>query len=92
MAAVTVWSDFGAQENKICHCFYFFPFYLPLSGGTRCYDLHFWNVEAEVDFFFWNFIAFSMSQQMLAIWSVVTLPLLTPVFTCKGLGSCTAET
>ena len=29
MAAVTVRSDFGAQENKICHCFHFFPFYLP---------------------------------------------------------------
>ena len=26
MAAVTVHSDFGAQENKISHCFYFFPF------------------------------------------------------------------
>ena len=24
-----VHSDFGAQENKICHCFHFFPFYLP---------------------------------------------------------------
>ena len=29
MAAVTVCSDFGAQENKIGHCFHFFPFYLP---------------------------------------------------------------
>ena len=29
MAAVTVHSDFGAQENKICHCFHFVPFYLP---------------------------------------------------------------
>ena len=28
MAAVTICSDFGAQEKKICHCFYFFPFYL----------------------------------------------------------------
>ena len=28
MAAVTVHSDFGAQENKICHCFHFSPFYL----------------------------------------------------------------
>ena len=26
MAAVTVCSDFGAQENKICHCFHFFSF------------------------------------------------------------------
>ena len=26
---VTVCNDFGAQENKICHCFHFFPIYLP---------------------------------------------------------------
>ena len=26
---LTVHSDFGAQENKVCHCFYFFPTYLP---------------------------------------------------------------
>ena len=39
MAAVTVCSDFGAQEN--CHCFHSFPFYLPWSGGTRPHDLHF---------------------------------------------------
>ena len=25
VAAVTVHSDFGAQENKICHCFPLFP-------------------------------------------------------------------
>ena len=24
MAAITIYSDFGAQENKICHCFHFF--------------------------------------------------------------------
>jgi len=28
MAAVTVYSDFEAQENKICHSFHFFPFNL----------------------------------------------------------------
>ena len=28
-----VHSDFGAQDNKICHCFHFFPFYLPWSDG-----------------------------------------------------------
>ena len=22
-------SDFGAPENKVCHCFYYFPIYLP---------------------------------------------------------------
>ena len=29
MAAVTICSDFGAQESKVCHCFIFFPIYLP---------------------------------------------------------------
>ena len=27
MAAVTFCSDFGAQENKVCHCFHCFPVY-----------------------------------------------------------------
>ena len=29
MAAVTICSDFGAQENKVCHSFQYFPIYLP---------------------------------------------------------------
>ena len=29
MAAVTICSDFGAEENKVCHCFLCFPIYLP---------------------------------------------------------------
>ena len=28
MAAVTICSDFGAQENKVCHYFHCFPIYL----------------------------------------------------------------
>ena len=44
MAAITIHSDFGAQENKICHCFQFFPFYLPWSDGTEYHDLSFLNV------------------------------------------------
>ena len=31
MAAVTISSDLGVQEKKICHCFHFLPFYLPKS-------------------------------------------------------------
>ena len=43
MAAVTIGSDFGAPQNKICHCFYcfyFFPTYLP---WVRCQDFSFLN-------------------------------------------------
>ena len=45
MAAVTICSDFGVQENKVCHCFHCFSIYLPWSDGTRCHDLCFLNVE-----------------------------------------------
>ena len=41
MATVTICSDFGAQENKICHCFHSFPFCLPWSHGTGYHDLSF---------------------------------------------------
>ena len=45
IATVTSPSDFGAQENKVCHCFHFFPIYLPGSNGTCCHDLHFLNAD-----------------------------------------------
>ena len=28
-AVVTICSDFGAQENKVCHCYHCFSIYLP---------------------------------------------------------------
>ena len=31
MAAVTICSDFGAWENKICHCFHFPPIYFVMK-------------------------------------------------------------
>ena len=32
-------------QNKVCHCFHFFPIYLPWSDGTGCHYLIFLNVE-----------------------------------------------
>ena len=43
MAVVTICSDFGAQENKVCHCFHFFHIYSAWSDGTRCHDLSFFK-------------------------------------------------
>ena len=48
MATVTICSNFGAQENKVCH---WFPIYFPWSDGTRCHDLSFLNVEFLASFF-----------------------------------------
>ena len=41
MAVVTIHRDTGAQEEKICHCFYLLLSYLPWSNGARCHDLSF---------------------------------------------------
>ena len=38
-AALTICSDFGAQENKLSYCFHSFPIYLPWSNWTRHHRL-----------------------------------------------------
>ena len=50
MAEVTSWSDFGAQENKVCHCFHCFPIYLPWSNGTNSMILVFWTLRFKPTF------------------------------------------
>ena len=45
LQSVTICSDFGAQKNKVSHCFHCFHIYLPWSDGTGCQDLSFLNVE-----------------------------------------------
>jgi len=45
LAVVTICSNLGAQENKLCHCLHCFPNYLPLRNGTRYHDLRFLNIE-----------------------------------------------
>ena len=51
---IPILSDFGAQENKICHYFHFFS-YLPWNDGTKCHDLRFFvfflNIEFQASFF-----------------------------------------
>ena len=66
----TVWSDFGAQENKICHCFHFFPLYLSWSDGTGCHNLSFLNVEFEACLFILLF-QYHQEASLLASFSVV---------------------
>ena len=45
MAAVTICSDFGAQENKFCHCFHFSPFICREGMGLDAVIFIFLNVE-----------------------------------------------
>ena len=56
MAAVTIRSDFGAQENKVCHYFHCLPIYFPWGDGTRCHDLSFLNVKPTFSLSSFTFI------------------------------------
>jgi len=44
MAAVTIHSDFGAQEEEISHYFHLSPFYLLCSNWAGCHDLSFFSL------------------------------------------------
>ena len=62
MAAVTICSDFGAQEEEICHYFHLFPFYLPCINGVDAMILVFVVVVVVVVLIFSLKPALSLSS------------------------------
>ena len=55
MTAVTIWSDFGIREYKVCHFFHCFLIYLPWSDGTTSHDLSFYILSFKPAFSFSTF-------------------------------------
>ena len=51
MAAVTIHSDFEAQESKICYCFHFFPSIYREVMGVDAVILVFFNMEFQASLF-----------------------------------------
>ena len=67
MAAVINCNDFGAQENKVCHCFLCFPVYLPWVMGPDVMIFVFWMLSLKLalslsffTFSKWLFSSFSI--------------------------------
>ena len=57
--AVTICSDFGSQENKICQCFHFFPIYLSFQVmGLEAMILVFWVLRGFFLFVFVRVLSF----------------------------------
>ena len=50
MTAVTTHGDFGAQENKICHCFHFSPFICHEVKGPDTIIFIFWMLSFRPTF------------------------------------------
>ena len=55
MAAVTICSDVGAQENKVCHYFHFFPICLPEVMWLDAMIFVFWILSFKPAFSFSSF-------------------------------------
>ena len=72
MASVTICSDFGVQENKICLCFCCFSIYLPWSDETGCHELHFLTVEPTFSLSTFTFIKRLFSSSSLSAIRVVS--------------------
>ena len=74
MAAVAICSDFGAQENKVCHCFHCFSIYFSWSDGTKCHDLNFLMLSFKPAFslFSFTFIKSLFSSSLLSATIVVS--------------------
>ena len=78
MAAVTICSNFGAQKNKVWHCFHCFPIYFPWSGGTGCIIFVIVQSFSHVQFFVipWtashqaSLLSFTISWSLLKLVSI----------------------
>ena len=66
MTTVTVFSNFEAQENKICHCLNSFPFLFPWSHGTRtrCHYLIFLMLSFKSTF---SLSSFTLINRLLVL-------------------------
>ena len=55
MAAVTICSDFGAPQNKVCYCFHCFPVYCHEVTGPDATILVFWMLSFKPTFSLFSF-------------------------------------
>ena len=67
MAAVTICSDFGAQENKVCHCFIFALSVCHEVMGPDAMILIFWMLSFKPAFSLSSFTFSSVPQSYLTL-------------------------
>ena len=78
MAAVTMCNDFGAQENKICHCFQFCPFYSIGSDETRYLDLSFFNIVFQANIFLLS--SFTLIKRLFSSFSLSAIRMVSSAY------------
>ena len=77
MAAVTICSDFGTQEKKVCHCFHCFPSICHEVMGPDAMILSFLNTEFQASFFT---LLFDPHQEVLCTSSLSAIRMILSVY------------
>ena len=65
-------SDYGAPENKVCHCFHCFPIYLPWSDGTMIFVFWMLSFKPTFSLSFFTFIKRLFSSSSLSVIRVMS--------------------
>ena len=77
MASVTICSDFGVQEDKVCHCFHCFSSYLPWKDGSGCHDLPFWMLSFKPAF---SLSSFTFIKRLFSSSSLCAIRIVSPAY------------
>ena len=66
MAVATIHSDFGAQEEEICHYFHLFPLHLQqfLNNNHTFSNNYFWKEKKKSDYSYLNMNFNSIQSQL----------------------------
>ena len=84
MSSHHICSDFGTQENKVCHCFHCFPIYLPWSDRIDAMILVFWMLSFKPDF---SLFSFTFMKRLLFVFchkgAVICISEVTDISPCK---------
>ena len=78
MVAVILCSHFGAQENKVCHCFHCFPIYLSWSANANTWIYLWGQAGAQYDLLCFSYIAnlsVYMCAKLLQSWPTLCNPM-----------------
>ena len=83
MATITICSDFGAQKNKVWHCFHCFPIYSPWSDGADTMIFVFWMLSFKPTF---ALSSFTFIKRLFSSSSLSAIRVLKEVTTILGDG------
>ena len=77
MSAVIICSDFGAQENKVCYCFHFFPSFCHEVMGPGAMIFIFWMLSFKPTF---SLSSFSFIKRLFSSSSLSTIRMVSSAY------------